>query len=99
MSVPATVPFLPVATSSAPMGRHLACLAVEEPQVGWPHRCHLPRLGTSVIAAAAHLARFPAAAADVIAPPRWRPLTVVGDSAAVAALADRGPGGATCWPG
>ena len=35
------------------MLRHLACLAAGEPQVGWPHWCHLPRLGTSVMAAAA----------------------------------------------
>lgn len=33
--------------------RYLACLAVEEPQADWPHWCHLPRLGTSVMAAAA----------------------------------------------
>src|SRR5206468_8610354 len=31
---------------SGPMRCHLACLAVEEPQVGWPHWCHLPRFGT-----------------------------------------------------
>ena len=35
------------------MLRHLACLAAGEPQAGWPHWCHLPRLGTSVMAAAA----------------------------------------------
>ena len=37
VSVPTTVPFLPVVTSSAPTQCHLACRAVEEPQVGWPH--------------------------------------------------------------
>src|SRR6266404_5215127 len=47
VSVPTTVPFLPVVTSSAPMRCHLACLVVEEPQVGWPHWCHLPRFGTA----------------------------------------------------
>jgi len=46
VSVPTTVPFLPAVTSSAPMRCHLACLAVEEPQVGWPHWCHLPRFCT-----------------------------------------------------
>ena len=39
--------------SSGRWWRYLACLAVEEPQAGWPHGCHLPRLGTSVMAAAA----------------------------------------------
>jgi len=39
-----------------------------------------------------HPARFPAAADDVIAPPRWRPLTAAGDSAAVAALRDLAAG-------
>ena len=44
-----SVPFLPVVTSSAPMRCHLACLDVEEPQVGWPHWCHLPRFSTPAV--------------------------------------------------
>ena len=39
-----------------------------------------------------HPARFPAAADDVITPPRWRPLTAVGDSAAAAARRDLAAG-------
>ena len=43
------MPFLPVVTSSAPIWCHLACLAVEEPQVGRPHWCHPPCFGTCAV--------------------------------------------------
>ena len=43
-------------------------------------------------AAQTHLARFPAAADDVITPLRWCPVTEAGDCAAVAALRDLAAG-------
>jgi hypothetical protein len=38
-----------VVTSSAPVRCHLACLTVKEPQVDWPHWCHLPCFGTTAV--------------------------------------------------
>ena len=47
--VPATAPFLPARTSSAPMWFRLTCFAIEEQHVSWPHWCHLSRFGTFIM--------------------------------------------------
>jgi hypothetical protein len=46
---PATAPFLPARTSSAPMWCRLTCFAIEEQHVSWPHWCHLSRFGTFIM--------------------------------------------------